>query len=133
MPKQHQGSRPSTDEVGEGHVEDAGDPQKREERRILTAGFDLLEDVPAEAGAEVQLLLGDAPGLAFEANALAEDTAVLMEPGVVVGCVHSTNRLTKIILSQHVKVGISGAEADQRGRAGVRAAEVANELKHSFE
>lgn len=133
MPKHYQGSRPSADEVGEGHVEDAGDPQQREVGRILTAGFDLLQHVPAEAGAKVQLLLRDLPGQAFGADALAEDTALLMEPGVVVGCVHSTNRLTKIILSQHVKVGISEGWAGRRGSAVVRCLDRTPELVHTFE
>jgi hypothetical protein len=51
----------------------------------------------------VELLLGDAPADAFGADPVAEGAAVLVEPGVVIGWVHSTNAATKIILSQHDK------------------------------
>ncbi|WP_425587780.1 hypothetical protein, partial [Streptomyces marokkonensis] len=100
VPRSPSGAGRSSHKVGEGHVEDARDSEQREVGRVLTAGFDLLKDVPADASTQVQLLLTHPPGAAFGADALAEDTAVLMKPSVVVGCVHSTNRLTKIILSQ---------------------------------
>lgn len=100
------GAGRSPHEVGEGHVENAGDAEQREQCRIVAAGFDALEYIAADASTQVQTLLADAAALTLGADTVPEDAAALQEPGVIVGCLHSTNRLTKIILSQHDKSGI---------------------------
>ena len=99
------GSR-SPHQIPQRHTEDAGDPQQRVERRVVLAGFDALQDVATDAGVEVEAFLRDALTTAFAPDPVPQDAAVLVEPGVVVGWVHSTNAELKIITSQPDKSGI---------------------------
>jgi hypothetical protein len=89
------------------YTKDASDPQQRADARIATAGFDLLVGGAGEVRREVDGLLGHVLAEPPDANAVADGAALTEQPGVVIGQAgHSTNALTKIIISQPCLPGI---------------------------
>jgi hypothetical protein len=89
------------------YTENAGDPQQRPDARIATAGLDLLVCGAGEVRREVDGLLGHVLAESPDADAVADGAALVEQPGVVIGQAgHSTNALTKIIISQPCLSGI---------------------------
>lgn len=83
------------------HTQNMSDLQQRRDTGIGRAGLDCLVGGPGHPGGEEHALLGAVLVDASDANAVADGAALLQEPVVVIGQLwHSTNALTKIIISQ---------------------------------
>lgn len=90
------------------HAKNASDPQQRSDARVAAAGLDLLIGGAREVRREVDGLLGHVLAEPPDANAVADGAALKEQPSVVIGQAgHSTNALTKIIISQPCLSGIN--------------------------
>jgi hypothetical protein len=89
------------------HAENMSDLQQRGNAGIGRAGLDGLIRGPGDAGGEEHALLGPVVVEAPDANAVADGAALAQEPVVVIGQGwHSTNPMTKIIISQPGQPGL---------------------------
>lgn len=89
------------------HTENVGDPQQRPDAGIPGAGLDLLIGGAREVSGEEDGLLRHVLAEPPDADAVADGAALMEQPGVVIGQAgHSTNALTKIIISQPCLSGI---------------------------
>lgn len=89
------------------NTQDASDPQQRRDAGIPRASLDLLIGGAREVRGEEHRLLGHVLAEPPDADAVADGAALVEQPGVVIGQAgHSTNGLTKIIISQPCLSGI---------------------------
>jgi len=89
------------------HTQNMSDLQQGGDAGVSRAGLDSLVRGPGDAGREEHGLLGAVLVEAFDANAVADGAALPQEPVVVIGQRrHSTNALTKIIISQPGSPGL---------------------------
>jgi hypothetical protein len=88
-------------------TQNASDPQQRRDARVSRASLDLLVRGAREVRCEEDGLLGHVLAEPPDADAVADGAALMEQPGVVIGQAgHSTNALTKIIISQPCLSGI---------------------------
>ena len=83
------------------HTQNMSDPQQGGDAGVRGSSLDLLVRGPGHAGGKEHALLGAVLVEAPDANTVADGAALPQEPVVVIGQGrHSTNPLTKIIISQ---------------------------------
>lgn len=89
------------------HTQHLGNLEERRDLGVRDAGFDLLIGGAADAGGEVDGLLGSVLAYAFDADAVADGASLAGEPLVVIGQGrHVINAVPKIITSQPGLPGI---------------------------
>lgn len=83
------------------HTQNMSDLQQGGDAGVRGSSLDSLVCGPGDAGGEEHGLLSPVLVEAFDANAVADGAALPQEPVVVIGQGrHSTNPMTKIIISQ---------------------------------
>jgi hypothetical protein len=89
------------------HTQNMSNLQQGGDVGVSRAGLDSLVRGPGYAGSEEHGLLGAVLVEALDANAVADGAALPQEPVVVIGQGwHSTNPMTKIIISQPGQPGL---------------------------